>query len=361
MPKEGHFYTRLSNPPPPPCARGLRAILPGGTAGGGRALRLGRAGRGHPAAGGPGRAALPATSCAARCAYRPCRPSAIRRCCKFTNTSAPGAARASARQRSSPSAFSRLYASRSASVSISFSRRSASRSSPAAACSWRKSFAGAPQTSPMPSHWARGARAGTIPFSIARRRNRFTPPRTRRTSPPFPSVARVDGAQQTALGLEIPRATDYLLHCGDWDFEYLRENGAGREAYLRRQGSVGHLLRTDRCCALRLAAGAPGRAGNISCSPEPSTAATRLNAAWKKCSCSRQMPIQARWMETPIQTTCFLPVVRLDLLADFPAGQLAAGKRARGRAARRCAGRSSGAEPHGRPFRPRTRASPPCA
>ena len=52
-------------------------------------------------------------------------------------------------------------------------------------------------------------------------------------------MARVDGAQQTALGLEIPRATDYLLHCGDWDFEYLRENGAGREAYLRRREELG--------------------------------------------------------------------------------------------------------------------------
>ena len=55
----------------------------------------------------------------------------------------------------------------------------------------------------------------------------------------LPFVARVDGAQQTALGLEIPRATDYLLHCGDWDFEYLRENGAGREAYLRRREELG--------------------------------------------------------------------------------------------------------------------------
>lgn len=55
----------------------------------------------------------------------------------------------------------------------------------------------------------------------------------------LPFVVRVDGAQQTALGLEIPRATDYLLHCGDWDFEYLRENGAGREAYLRRREALG--------------------------------------------------------------------------------------------------------------------------
>ena len=55
----------------------------------------------------------------------------------------------------------------------------------------------------------------------------------------LPFVERADGVQRTVLGLEIPRATDYLLHCGDWDFEYLREGGSGRENYLRRREELG--------------------------------------------------------------------------------------------------------------------------
>lgn len=80
LPKEVLLYTLVKSPPP--CARGLRAILPGGTAGGGRALRFGRAGRGHPAAGGPGRAALPANAPAPRASNRKaCQQSGFSKLC----------------------------------------------------------------------------------------------------------------------------------------------------------------------------------------------------------------------------------------------------------------------------------------
>ena len=81
LPKEVLLYTLVKSPPPP-CARGLRAILPSGTAGGGRALRFGRAGRGHPAAGGPGCAALPANAPAPRASNRKaCQQSGFSKLC----------------------------------------------------------------------------------------------------------------------------------------------------------------------------------------------------------------------------------------------------------------------------------------